>query len=240
VPSLIEVPGLAQVSLVGSQLEGRWLRAALALAKSSRRAGLNELGTFRAQPAEGSGHSRVIGGQRKITEVEPGPHRASDQSVTSRGTGSLPPAGGHVQDRSLRTGELAESLLSDCIHLGWRHPEVERRSLVEMPDLVGADPVPAADAACWQKEVNGCERGPGTPPVTWLDQERRAKYLAVVTPLRMGNQAEGGNKSRAAIAQGRPDLPTSAGLVLSIEERNDRVSLPFTRVFYHCGALAGL
>jgi len=55
-----------------------------------------------------------------------------------------------------------------------------------MPDLVGADPVPAAALSLVKQEVDGGQGGAVGVKVNGADPPLRPEYLAVMAALRVG------------------------------------------------------
>ena len=68
--------------------------------------------------------------------------------------------------------------------------QLDRVSLVVVPDLVGIYAVPPAELALGKQEVDRRQRGPLNIAIEHLDSMRRAKHLRVVPTLRVRTHVE--------------------------------------------------
>src|SRR4029453_15395582 len=68
--------------------------------------------------------------------------------------------------------------------------QLQRPTLVEMPDLVRCDLVPAAEATLREEEVDRRQRSPGTAPIHRGDLNCGKEYLPIETALGMRPQIQ--------------------------------------------------
>ncbi len=120
-------------------------------------------GGLPAELAEGRGTGRLVGGKGKILEIEAGPDGASGEGVSARRSSRLPPARGNHENRLLGCFGGPEPVVLHPADLGRRQPQVQRGPLVEVPDFVRLHPVPSAELALGEQEVDGCQGGAAAP-----------------------------------------------------------------------------
>ena len=86
--------------------------------------------------AERRGSLGLIAGKREIAKIESRSNRAAHQGIRPGGAGCLPPAGGNDSDGALFAINRAETVADGWATVWRRHPEVQGRALIEVPDLV--------------------------------------------------------------------------------------------------------
>jgi hypothetical protein len=92
----------------------------------------------------------------------------------------------------------------DLVGSRCRHPEVEGRALIEVPDLIRLNSMPAAHGRIRQEEVDTRECRAEPAPIGRLDLGVGPIQLAVVATFRMGDQAKGCDQLLGAIDRCRP------------------------------------
>jgi hypothetical protein len=162
-------------------------------------------------------HHGIIRRQRKVAEIETGPHRTPRQRISPGRSGGLPPSRRDDSYRVLPWSDRAQLVMLDPAEI-LGQPEVQRCSLIEVPDLIGENPVPPAHLTLRQQEVDGREGATRPPAVRRLDGGRRTVHFTVVATLRMGYQAQGGDQRQVAVHR-RGHLPSDPVMPLSIPLR---------------------
>jgi hypothetical protein len=146
-------------------------------------------------------YRRLLTRKGKVAKVEPWSDRAAYQGVAARRTGCLPAAGRHRPDRSLFPFEGAQPIMIQLVTLWGRHPEIEWRAFIEVPDLVRLNTMPAAHAPVRQEEVDGRECRARAAPIVRMDGGIGAIYLAIIAAFGVRTEPECCNKDRCAIDQ---------------------------------------
>ena len=149
--------------------------------------------------AERRGCHWLIGGQGEVTEVEAGSHCAPHQGICPPRAGRLPPARRHGMHRELRAIEGTQPVLLYQPPVCRGRPKVEWCALIEMPNLIGLNSVPAAHRPLRQEKVDRGKRGSLPPSIRRVDHAVRPVQLSVIAPFGVGDQPQGCNQRRSAV-----------------------------------------
>jgi hypothetical protein len=144
---------------------------------------------------------RLLTRKSKVAKVKPWYDRADYQGVAARRTGCLPAAGRHRPGRSLFPFEGPQPIMIYLVTLRGRHPEIEWRAFIEVPDLVRLDTMPAAHAPLRQEEVDGRECRTRSASSIRMDGGIGAIYLGIIGAWGVRTEPECCDKDRCAIDQ---------------------------------------
>lgn len=134
-----------------------------------------------------------VGGEHpKIREVEPRANRTSHERIGRKRPRRLPVPRPDRADRSPAVGaKRTQSVPDEVVTRGTQLEELERSTLVEMPDLIRGDLMPAADRALGQEEIDGRERSTRSASISGRDLRAGSEELPKKAPLGMRAQREG-------------------------------------------------
>src|SRR5205814_7253297 len=122
-------------------------------------------------------------------DFEPRTYRAADQRVGTRRSRGRPCSRRHYNRGTRYTRHRSELQAAQAAII--EQHQLDRVTLVIMPDLVGHHAMPATEFTRGQQEIDRGERGPFDLPVEHLDALRGAELLDIVPTLRMRAHAEG-------------------------------------------------
>ena len=119
----------------------------------------DELSHLGPRLSDSSGPLGVVSKQSEVREFEPGRYRATDERIVCERSGCLPlPSVNRMNRRLCATADWGKPMAHEIVTRLAQLAELERSTLVEVPDFVRDHLMPAADRARGQEEVDRRER----------------------------------------------------------------------------------
>ena len=126
----------------------------------------------------------VVREQTKIREVEPRANCTADERIMIQRPRCLPNPGSDRANRCVCAApDWGQPMAKDGLTRRAELQQFQRATLVEVPDLVRCDPMPATEGPLWEEEVNRRQRSTRTAAIHRVDLNYGPEYLAIETAL---------------------------------------------------------
>ena len=133
----------------------------------------------------------VVREQTKIREVEPRANCTADERVMTQRPCCLPNPGSDRANRCVCAApDWGQPMAKDGLTRRAELQQFQRATLVEVPDLIRCDPMPATKGPLRKEEVNRRQRSTGTAAIHRVDLNYGPEYLAIKTALGVRLQTE--------------------------------------------------
>jgi hypothetical protein len=133
----------------------------------------------------------IVCEQTKIREVESRANCTADERVVTQWPRCLPDPGTDRANRCVyAAADWGQPVAKDGLTRRTELQQFQRATLVEMPDLVRCDLMPATEGPLREEEVDRRQRSTGTASVHRVDLNYGPEYLAIKTALGMRLQTQ--------------------------------------------------
>jgi len=151
----------------------------------------NERCQIRQCRSDGSSPYMIVCEQTKIREVEPGPNCTADERVVTQRPRCLPNPGSDCANRRVcGAADWGQPVAQDGLTRRAELQQFQRATLVEMPDLIRCDLMPATESPLREEEVDRRQRSTRTASIHRVDLNYGPEYLAIETALGMRLQTQ--------------------------------------------------
>ena len=133
----------------------------------------------------------IVCEQTKIREVEPRANCTADERVMTQRPRCLPNPGSDCANWCVYTApDWGQPMAKDGLTRRAELQQFQRATLVEVPDFVRCDLMPATEGPLWEEEVDRRQRSTGTASVHRVNLNYGSEYLAIKTALGMRLQTQ--------------------------------------------------
>jgi hypothetical protein len=133
----------------------------------------------------------IVGEQTKIREIEPRTNCTADKRVVIQWSRCLPDPGTDRANRCVcAAADWGQPVAQDGLSRRAELQQFQRATLVEVPDLVRCDLMPATEGPLREKEIDRRQGSTRTASIHRVDLDYGPEYLAIKTALGMRLQTQ--------------------------------------------------